>query len=445
VLTRTFPPELVDAVVNDTGRGEQRHRLLPARLVVYYVLAMALFSQSGYEEVMRNLVEGLAWESGWRQSWTVPSQPAISQARARLGVEPLAELFDRACVPLATAKTPGGFFAGLRLVSIDGTILGVPDTPENEAFFGRPGSGRGERAAFPQLRLVGLGECGSHGVFAVAMGPCSTGETTLAQGLVASLGSGMLVLADRGFFSFSLWTKAAATGAELVWRTKANHRLPVDERLADGSYLSRIYSSDDRTHQSNPVRVRVVEYTIPASPGSPDTVYRLLTTLLDPVSAPAFELARLYHERWKFETILDELKSHLRGPRMVLRSRSPEGVRQEAYGYLCTHYAIRALMCSAADGSGTGPDRLSFTRAAQAARRSVRAGIGTASHAIRTSLTAALAEICRELVPQRIRSNPRVVKRKMSKFPVKRATHRGPSRPLELTVHVLGTTEVVRA
>jgi hypothetical protein len=431
-------------VVSDTGRSEQRHRLMPARLVVYYVLAMALFSQSGYEEVMRSLVEGLAWESGWRQRWNVPSQPAISQARARLGVKPLAELFERACVPLATAETPGGFFAGLRLVSIDGTILDVPDTPENAAFFGRPGSGRGERAAFPQLRLVGLGECGTHAMFAVAMGPCSTGEPTLARDLVASLGPGMLLLADRGFFSFSLWTKAAGTGAHLVWRTKANHRLPVDERLDDGSYLSHIQANDDRTRQSNPVPVRVIEYTIPGSGGSADTVYRLLTTLLDPVTAPAQELARLYHERWKFETILDELKSHLRGPRVVLRSRSPEGVHQEAYGYLCTHYAIRALMCSAAGGTGNGPDRLSFTRATQAARRSVRAGIGTTSLAIGTSLKATLAEICRELVPLRIRSNPRVIKRKMSKFPVKRAIHRGPSPPLDMTVRVLDTTTVLR-
>jgi hypothetical protein len=241
--------------------GEQRHRLLPARLVVYYVLAMALFSQCGYEEVMRNLVEGLAWESGWRQSWNVPSQPAISQARARLGVRPLAELFDRACVPLATAKTADGFFCGLRLVRIDGTILDVPDTPENDAFFGRLGSARGERSAFPQLRLVELGECGTHALFAVAMGPCSTGETTLAQDLLASLGPGMLLLADRGFFSFPLWEKAARTGAELLWRTKANHRLPVDERLADGSYLSHIQASNVGKSQSNPVRV--IEYTIP--------------------------------------------------------------------------------------------------------------------------------------------------------------------------------------
>lgn len=435
VLTRTFPPGLVDAVLADSGRGEQRHRLLPARLVVYYVLGLALFSQAGYEEVMRNLVEGLAWESGWRRSWRVPSQPAISQARFRLGVEPLRELFARGCVPLGTPETPGAFWRGLRLMSVDGTVLDVPDTADNAAEFGRPGSGRGEGSAFPQLRLVGLGECGTHALTGVAMGACTTGETTLARDLLGSLAPGMLVLADRNFFSFNLWNEARASGADLLWRTKSNHSLPVDQRLSDGSYLSHIQANTDRRKQANPVTVRVVEYTVddPGRPQANDTSYRLITSLLDPDSYPAAELAALYAERWEFESLLDELKTHQRGPRVVLRSKTPDGVRQEAYGYLCTHYAIRALMHTAATGHGVDPDRISFTRALHAARRSVRAGLGTATETLAVALPQTLTEIAHQFLPRRrLRAAARVVKRKMSNYGVKRAAHRNWPQPTRI-------------
>jgi hypothetical protein len=447
VLTRTFPPALVDSVVRETGREQQRSRLLPSRLVVYYVLALALFSQAGYEEVMRSLIEGLAWESGWRQRWNVPTQPAISQARARLGVEPLRELFGRGCVPLATKKTPGAFWRGRRLMSIDGTCLDVADTPGNDAEFGRPGSARGEGvSAFPQLRMVALAECGTHAIVDAAMGPCSSGETTLSRGVLGSLARGMVVLADRNFFSFGLWNEARGSGAELVWRTKSNHSLPVDKPLGDGSFLSHVQANDDRRRLKHPVSVRVVEYRLddPARPPAEDTTYRLLTTMLDPRRAPASELAALYPQRWEFETTLDELKTHQRGPRVVLRSKTPEGVRQEAYGYLCAHYAIRALMAQAADDNGVDPDRLSFTRALHAARRSVRAGVGTATHALAASLPFVLAEIAHELLPERrLRGAGRVVKRKMSNYGVKRAEHRcwpQPTRPAADVLRILGPT-----
>lgn len=450
VLTRTFPPELVDEIVRAAGREQRRHRLLPSRLVVYYVLALALFSQAGYEEVMRNLVEGLAWQSGWRQRWTVPSQPAISQARARLGVEPLAELFARGCVPLGAEQTRGAFWRGRRLMSIDGTVLDVPDTAANEAAFGRPGSGRGEVAAFPQMRLVGLGECGTHAVVGAAMDSCTTGETTLARGLLGSLGPGMLVMADRNFFSFNLWNEAASTGADLLWRTKSNHSLPVDERLADGSYLSHIQANEDRKRQANPVTVRVIEYGLddPGRPHSEDAVYRLITTVVDPQAGPAGEMAGLYPDRWEFESTLDELKTHQRGPRMVLRSKSPNGVRQEAYGYLCAHYAIRALMHTTATDADVDPDRVSFTRSLNAARRSVRGGLGAANRAVAAALPATMAEISRQLLPRRrLRSNPRVVKRKMSKFAVKRRIHRHwpqPTRTPAQAIRILGADMVTR-
>jgi hypothetical protein len=441
VLTRTFPPDVVDAVVRESGREQKRQRLLPSRLVVYYVMGLALFAHAGYEEVMRNLVEGLSWETGWRRQWTVPSQPALSQARARLGVEPLAELFARCCVPLATEETRGAFWRGRRVMTIDGTVLDAPDTPENQAEFGRPGSSRGEASAFTQIRVVGLGECGTRAVVSVAMGPCTTGETTLARGLLGSIGPGMLVLADRGFFSFALWNEVRATGAELLWRTKSNHILPVDKRLADGSYISHLHEVRNSHRYPTDVPVRVIEYTLDDPGRSSDARYRLLTTVLDPVAAPANELAALYPERWEFETTLDELKTHQRGPRVVLRSKSPGGVRQEVYGHLCTHYAIRALMHTTAADQDVDPDRISFTRALNAARRSVRQGLGAATHALTVALPAAIAEICRELLPRRLRSNPRAVKRKMSKFPVKRSAHRDwpqPRLPPAQAVRVLG-------
>ena len=444
VLTRTFPPELVDAVVRETGREQQRSRLLPARLVTYYVMAMALFSQAGYEEVMRSLVEGLAWESGWRQRWKVPSQPAISQARARLGPEPLAQLFARACVPIAAPGSPGSFWRERRLVGLDGSTLDVADTPANASDFGRPGSGRGSgKGAFPQLRVVALAECGTHAMFAAAMGPYATGEATLARGLVGALGPGMLVLADRGFTAHPLFSAFAATGADLCWRAKSNAVLPVLERHGDGSYRSELVASDDKRSREKVLAVRVVEYSLddPGRPQAEDTRYRLVTTLQSPENAPAAELAALYAERWEFESALDELKSHQRGPRVVLRSKSPEGVRQEAWAQLCTHYAIRALMAAAAGEGGVDPDRVSFTRTLHAARRSARAGVGADGPALAAALPATIAEINAELVrARRLRAAARVVKRKMSGYGVKRAEHRDwpqPKRTPSQAVRVL--------
>lgn len=377
VLTRVFPPELVDRVVAQAGRTEQRQRLLPARVVVYYVLGLGLYSSASYEEVMRTLVDGLSWQSGWQRAWSVPTKAALFQARRRLGSEPLRALFDEIAVPLAGPQTVGAFYRDLRLVSIDGTCLDLADSEANEQAFGRPGSGRGEGVgAFPQLRMVGLGECGTHALFDVAIGPLSDDERTLAEGVLGSLQPGMLCLADRGFYSHELWSQATATGAELLWRTKSSHRLPVIERLPDGSFLSEVYASDDRRRREHGTPVRVIEYEI-NDRGRPanDTRYRLLTTILNPERAPAAELAPLYAQRWEFESALDELKIHQRGPRVVLRSKTPEGVIQEAYGHLCVHYAIRWLMHTIALDTGHDPDRISFTRTLRAARRT------TASHA----------------------------------------------------------------
>jgi Insertion element 4 transposase N-terminal/Transposase DDE domain len=376
VLTATFPPALVDRVVAETGRTEQRHRLLPARVVVYLVLALALFSGQAYEEVVRLLTEGLAWARHWRGVWQVPTTKAITRARERLGAEPLRRLFVEVARPLATERTAGAWYRGLRVVAIDGTTLDVPDTPANAAAFGRPATHRGERTAFPQVRVLALAECGTHAILAAVLGPLAVGETTLAPSLFGRLGAGVLLLADRGFVGFDLWRAAQATGAELVWRTKTNAVLPVDRQLGDGSYLSRIYAARDQRARRDPIVVRVVEYTLGKDPGRPakPAPYRLLTTILDPPAAPAAELAALYHQRWEFETTLDELKTHQRGPGVVLRSRSPELVTQEIWGMLLVHHAIRALMHQAATDGEVDPDRLSFTRSLRVIRRQAASG-----------------------------------------------------------------------
>jgi Insertion element 4 transposase N-terminal/Transposase DDE domain len=380
VLTRTYPPALVDRVLAQTGRAERRHRLLPARLVVYYVLALALFAGVAYEEVLRCLVEGLrgvAWwphpREPWR-AWRVPAKSALVQARARLGATPLRVLFEQAARPLATEQTQGGWYRGLRLVAIDGTCLDVADTPANAAAFGRPGTGRGQGVgAFPQVRLVGLAECGTHAITRVSIGPCTTGELSLAPQVVEGLGPGSLALADRGLLAVELWRQAQASGAELLWRAKtgtSGHALPVDRVLADGSWLSRLDAGGHRRRDPRgPVTVRVLDYSIDAPGPGQQQVYRLVTSMLDPVQAPAKQLAALYHQRWELEGALDELKTHQRGPRAVLRSKTPEGVEQEVYAHLLVHYAIRALMHQAALDADLDPDRLSFTRSLRIVRR----------------------------------------------------------------------------
>jgi hypothetical protein len=221
--------------------------LLPARVVVYYVLGLALYSSSSYEEVIRLMVEGLQWQSGWARPWSVPTKSALWQARSRLGSEPLRALFERVCVPLAVAGEPGAFYRSWRLVSIDGTCVDVPDSTANDQRFGRPGSGRGQGVgAFAQLRLVGFGECGTHAMITVCHGPLADGERALAASVLAGLAGDMLCLADRGFYSYALWKQASASGAQLLWRMKSNARLPVEEHLTDGSYLTAIHDPEQR-------------------------------------------------------------------------------------------------------------------------------------------------------------------------------------------------------
>jgi hypothetical protein len=373
-----FPPELVDEVVAEAGRAERRHRLMPARVVVYYVLALALFADCSYEEAMRQLVEGLAWESGWRQVWEVPRKGSIFKARQRLGAEPLELLFRAAAVPLAGKSTRGAFYRGLRLVSVDGTCLDVADTEPNEQAFGRPVTARGQGVGpFPQLRMVALAESGTHAIFDAALGPYKSSEQALADELWSSLDERMLCLADRNFYGFERFQAARRSGAQLLWRVNSRIALPRVQTLQDGSYLTRIYARKNRTARRFGERARVVEYRLedPAL-AEEDRHYRLITTILQPERGPAKELAALYGQRWEFESALAELKTHQRGPRVVLRSKHPDGVYQEAYGHLCTHYAIRRVMHEAALQADLIPHRLSFIRGLRAARRSTRAKPG---------------------------------------------------------------------
>jgi hypothetical protein len=373
VLTSAYPPAVVDQVVAQAGRTEERHRLLPARVVVYLVLAMALYSGQAYEEVARLLAGGLGWARRWQQWWRVPSTPAIVKARARLGPEPLQLLFQQAVGPLAVGQTRGAWYRGWRVLSLDGTTLDVPDTPANVAWFGRPPSSRGDHSAFPQVRVLAVAECGTHAIIDAAIGPFTSGEVTLAPQVFGVLAPGVLLLADRGFAGFDLWRQAAATGASLLWRTKTNAVLPVLQALADGSYLSELVAARDHYYRRDPIRVRVVEYTLGSDRGrrAQPAPYRLVTSILDPAQAPAAELAALYHQRWEFETSLDELKTHQRGPGVVLRSKSPEMVVQEVWAMLLVHHAIRRLMHQAALAVDVDPDRLSFTRSLRIVRRQV--------------------------------------------------------------------------
>jgi len=374
VLTRVFPPSLVDEVIAQVGRTEQRHRSLPARVMAYFSIGMALYSEGSYQDVLAQLTDGLSWASGWQDSYCPPSKSAIFQARVRLGSEPLAALFERVARPIGGAETPGVWLAGRRLVAVDGTCLDVADTAVNAEHFGRPGVNKGEQAAFPQARVVALAECGTHAVFAARIGPYNQSEATLTRSLLDQVAQGMLLLADRGFFSYALWRQAIGTGADLLWRVRTDKAgpKPVHLRdLPDGSWLAHLArSTPAAARRQEPMLVRVIDYSIDDGRENP-TSYRLFTTVTDPAEVSAVDLAATYAQRWEIELAFDELKTHQRGPRTALRSKSPDLVRQEIWGHLCCHFAIRSLMVEAAHHCGHDPDRISFVAALRITRQTI--------------------------------------------------------------------------
>jgi hypothetical protein len=367
VIARAFPLAAIQSVLTETKKASIRQRDLPAHVVIYYVIALALYMQSSYREVLRCLLEGIQWLRDPSVKLKVAGKSGISQARSRLSWQPLEQLHDQLVQPVAVPSTKGAWYRQWRLVSLDGSTLDVADEQVNEEAFGRPGASRGS-SAYPQIRFVSLVENGTHVLFGSKMEAYTAGETTLAKAVLPRLRPGMLCLADRNFFSFALWKQAQATGADLLWRVKKNMRLACEKRLPDGSYLSRIYPSErDWRHKSNGIGVRVIDYELDLADAEP--LYRLITTILDQEKAPAKQLAALYQERWEIETALDELKTHLRGSKIVLRSKTPDLVRQEFYGFMMAHFAIRGLMHEAALKANEDPDRLSFLHAVRVVRR----------------------------------------------------------------------------
>ena len=368
VITKTFPVSIIGPVLSNTGKASVRQRDLPAQVVVYYVIALALYMQSSYREVLRCLLEAVQWLRDPSVGVRVAGKSGISQARTRLGWEPLRQLHDELVKPVAVRSTRGAWYRSWRLVSLDGSTFDVADEKANEEAFSRPGASRGS-SAYPQIRFVSLVENGTHVLFGSQMDGYRTGEITLAKSVLPALRKGMLCLADRNFFGFQLWNQASLTGADLLWRMKKNMRMACEKRLPDGSYLSQVYPSErDWRHKTNGIVLRVIDYRLEGVEGS-EPIYRLATTILDPGKAPAGELAALYHERWEIETAFDELKTHLRGAKIVLRSKTPDLVRQEFYGLLMAHFAIRGLMHEAALQADEDPDRLSFLHAVRVIRR----------------------------------------------------------------------------
>jgi hypothetical protein len=360
LLTKAVPLEEVVDVLEKTGRNSRRQRELPAQIIVYYVIALALYMQVSYREVMRCLLEGLQCLFGPKFEIKVVSKSSISEARTKLGYEPIKLLHDKLVKPVASKATRGAFYRIWQVVSLDGSTFDVADTKENEIAFGKPAANKGV-SAYPQIRFVSLVETGTHVLFASHMGGCrKASEQALARTVVKNLSRGMLCIADRLFYGFKLWQTAKNTGADLLWRVKDGLQLSREKELPDGSYLSRIYNPRKDRHKKNGTVVRVIEFTITKENGGEEN-YRLITTILDHEQAPALELAALYQERWEIETALDEVKTHLRGATITLRSKTPNLVRQEFYGFMLAHYAIRGLMHEAALKVDVDPDRLSYT------------------------------------------------------------------------------------
>jgi hypothetical protein len=363
VLAEAFPLEVVQGILAATGREGKRKRLLPASMMVYYVIALGLFVGVGCREVLRRLLDGAMWI--WPNEVRVATESAITQARQRLGSIPIERLYEQLVKPIARKITRGAWYRQWRVVTLDGSVLDVADSEENAKAFGRPGASRG-RSAYPQTRVVGFVENGTHVFFGAEMDRYDVGETTIARRILPKLRKNMLCLADRNFLCYPLWKEAVTTGAKLVWRAKLQLVIPKSRKLRDGSYLAKLYPSPRHRRQDRDgIPVRLIDYRIDGFRES----YRLVTNILDPAKAPALELARLYSERWTIETALDELKTHLRGSNVVLRSRLPELVRQDVFGLLLAHYGVRWVMHDAALSEDISTDELSFVHTLRVVHR----------------------------------------------------------------------------
>ena len=394
VLTRAFPPELVDEVIEVTGTREQRRRLLPARLMVYFVLALWLFRgrNCGYGQVMAKLADGLyhqrrgadllagqldadGWaDAGGGRRWRQPNISSLSRGRGKLGADPVRMLFEHVAGPTGPDGAPGVFCGGLRVVSMDGSVTDVPDGEKNAAFFGRP-CNQSLDGAFPQARWVAAAESGTGSLLGAAIGRYTDAEQPLAADLLGCFGPGMLVLADRKFLSWSLARAILATGAHILWRASASFALKPVKVLLDGTYLAEL--RPPRRSDGPPVTVRVIEYTVhtAAAAGTEESseVFCLVTDLLDPEEYPALDLACCYPRRWGCETVIGHHKTDMGEGQPVLRSGDPEGVMQEMWALFAVYQAICTLTGIAVNAMGIPPDRISFPHALAAATATVAA------------------------------------------------------------------------
>jgi Insertion element 4 transposase N-terminal/Transposase DDE domain len=426
-LSRVIPPGTIRDVLQQTTAGQIRERKLTLPVVVWLVIALHLYTTLPISAVLAKLARGLRFL--WPDPLiALPTDSALTYRRYQVGARPLARLFHQVCQPIATQATRGAFLFGLRLMALDGTVEDVPDTPANAAVFGRHTADRGA-SAFPQIQVVYLAECGTHAIVDAGFWPCHTSERVGGFRLLRSLREDMLVLWDRGFHDYDMLVGARQRGAQVLGRLPSHVKPERLRTLPDGSVLAIIRPSDyQRRKRGEHLLVRVITYALtdPALPGSGET-YRVLTTLLDPCQAPAYELACAYHERWEIELVVDEVDTHQRLAARTLRSLKPVGVIQELYGLLLAHYAVRVLMHEAALEADLDPDRLSFVHALEVVRDAVPEFQLVAPEQVPLLYARLLLDLAAKRLPERRpRSNPRVVKRKMSNFKLKRAEHLRP-------------------
>jgi hypothetical protein len=423
-LSKVIPEDIIAQALLETGRANQRACRLSHPVMLWIVLAMGLLTHLPIRQVFKHARR-------MRFKEKTPSRSNLCEGRQRLGVEPVRRVYDLMVRPLATPQTPGAFYKGLRLMGIDGTVQDTPDTPANEARFGRSSGGRGD-AAFPQTRRVNLVELGTHVEVAMAIGGYHDSEQKLVEQLWDKIPADALLMEDRGFFSYQHWQTLNARGVKLLIRIKDNMILRPIQNLPDGSYLAKIYpSSHHRNQDRDGIVVRVIEYTLddPQRTGHGEK-HRLLTNLFDEATFPALELVCLYHERWEEELTFDEQKTHL-DPRRAgkpahFRSQTPEGVLQEIYALSLGHFVLRALMLEAAKEENLDVDRLSFTGCLRILQARLPECDSSMPSTLNNWYRALLWEMGQEIIePRQNRSNPRVVKRKMSKFNKKRPEHRG--------------------
>lgn len=377
VISRFIPCDKINSVLDRVNRNTKRTRLLPSHIMIYYIIALGFYFESSSREVLRFLLDSFRNLLPEENLISTACKSAISQARTRIGKEPLIILYNEVVQPIAVQNTSGAYYKNKLLVAMDGSTLGVADTEENTLYFGKPKYGssiglKGE-AAFPVMRFLALVEIGTRVIFEVVYSKFSTSEYDLGKMILGKVKPNMLVLSDRMFFTYETWTIALTGGADLLWRVKKNAKLDVIEKLPDGSYLSRIYPSEkEKRRNENGIDVRVIEYQIKGK----DECYRLITTMLDHNEAPALELAALYVQRWTIETVYDELKNHTREKKIFLKSKTPDLAIQEFYGLLLAHYAIRGVMHEAALQAKLPPGELSFVHSVRVVRRKLKAFSG---------------------------------------------------------------------